>query len=51
MDMTPRQLEGCLFFHERDEQRRRAADLSINAMAARGEPRALKKQLREMTRD
>lgn len=49
--MTPRQLEGVAFFVGRDDRLDKAAQMSINAMAARGEPKRLKEQIKELQKD
>jgi hypothetical protein len=49
--MTPRQIAGALYFARRRRQRDAAERLSLAALAARGEPRELKRQLNELRRD
>ena len=49
--MTPREIAGCLYFAERRRKRAAAEQLSLQALAARGEPRALKKQIEDLQRD
>jgi hypothetical protein len=48
MAMSPRMIVGWLYFARRVEKRRLAQQLSIGAMAARGDPKDLKKQIREL---
>jgi hypothetical protein len=49
--MTPRQIAASLFFARRRQQRDAAENLALAALAARGEPRELKRQLDQMHRD
>jgi hypothetical protein len=42
MRMTPRQVAAWLYFLSRYRARRRAETLSMQALAARGEPRKIK---------
>lgn len=49
--MTPREIAASLFFAERRRKREAAEQLALNALAARGEPRALKKQIEDLQRD
>ena len=49
--MTPREIAGRLYFAERRRKREAAEQLSLQALAARGEPRALKKQIEDLQRD
>lgn len=44
---TPRELVGWLYFSNRVKKRRRAEELSVNAMAARGDIKAVKKQIED----
>lgn len=48
---TPRQIEGLLFLAERRKKREAALNLAISVTAARGEPDAVKKQLKEWSKD
>jgi hypothetical protein len=49
--MTPRQIAATLFFAERRRRRQGAEQLALDALAARGEPRELKKQIEDLQRD
>jgi hypothetical protein len=49
--MTPRQLAGLLHFAARRKKREAAQLLGLHAMAARGEPRELKKKLKELGKE
>jgi len=49
--MTPRQIAGSLYFARRRRQRERAEQLALGALAARGEPREVKRQLDQLQRD
>jgi hypothetical protein len=49
--MTPRQIAAALYFARRRRQRDAAEHLALGALAARGEPRELKRQLNELRRD
>jgi hypothetical protein len=49
--MTPRQIAGCLYFARRRRQREAAENLALAALAARGEPRELKRQLDQLHRN
>ena len=49
--MTPRQLDGWLHFAGRHKKREAADALQVAAMGARGDPRALKKQIRQLAGD
>ena len=49
--MTPREIAGSLYFAERRRKREAAERLSLNVLAARGEPRELKKQIEDLQRD
>lgn len=46
-DCTPRELVGWMYFSSRVKKRRQAEDLAIGAMAARGDPKAVKKQIED----
>jgi hypothetical protein len=48
--MTPRQIAGALYFARRRRQREAAEDLALTALALRGEPRELKRQLEQLHR-
>jgi len=49
--MTPRQIAASLFFTRRRRQREAAENLALGALAARGEPRDVKRQLEQMHRE
>ena len=49
--MTPREIAGSLYFAERRRRRDAAEQLSLGAIAARGEPRALKRQIEQLKKD
>src|SRR5206468_10055561 len=49
--MTPRQIAASLFFARRRRQREAAESLALGALAARGEPRELKRQLDQLNRE
>ena len=49
--MTPREIAASLYFAERRRKREAAEQLALSALAARGEPRALKKQIEDLQRD
>ena len=49
--MTPREIAGSLYFAERRKRRQAAELLSLHALAARGEPRALKSQIERLQKD
>jgi hypothetical protein len=49
--MTPRQIAGALYFARRRRQREAGEQLALGALAARGEPRELKRQLDQLQRD
>lgn len=49
-DYTPRQISGFLFYARAREKREAAQALGIGAMAARGEPREVKKTLKEWSK-
>ncbi|TIL83950.1 MAG: hypothetical protein E5Y73_35460 [Mesorhizobium sp.] len=48
---TPRQVIGFLGFASKRRRQDAAAALSIGAMAARGDPKELKKQIEKLERD
>ena len=49
--MTPHQIAGTLYFVERRKKREAAERLALDAIAARGEPRELKRQIERLQRD
>ena len=49
--MTPRQIAGSLYFAGRRRRREAAEQLALSALAARGEPRELKRQLDQLHRE
>ena len=49
--MTPRQIAGSLYFARRRRQREAAEQLALGALAARGEPREVKRQLDQLQRE
>ena len=49
--MTPREIAGSLYFTERRRRRDAAEQLALGALAARGEPRALKRQIEQLKKD
>jgi hypothetical protein len=49
--MTPRQIAGALYFVRRRRQREAAEQLALDALATRGEPRELKRQIETLRRD
>jgi hypothetical protein len=49
--MTPRQIAGALYFARRRRQREAAEQLALGALATRGEPREVKRQLDQLQRD
>lgn len=49
--MTPREIAASLYFAERRRKREAAEQLALHALAARGEPRALKKRIEDLQRD
>jgi len=49
--MTPRQIAGALYFAGRRRQRDAAENLALAALAARGEPRELKRQMEMLKRE
>jgi hypothetical protein len=49
--MTPREIAGCLHFVQRRRRREAAEQLAYAALAARGEPRELKRQIDQLHKD
>jgi hypothetical protein len=49
--MTPREIAGALYFAERRRKRQAAERLALDAIAARGEPRELKRQIERLQKD
>ena len=49
--MTPRQIAGSLYFARRRRQREAAEQLALGALAAGGEPREVKRHLKQLQRD
>ncbi len=49
--MIPREIVASLYFAERRRKREAAEQLALGALAARGEPRALKRQIKNLQRD
>jgi hypothetical protein len=49
--MTPREIAASLYFAERRKRREAAEQLALNAIAMRGDSRALKKQIEDLQRD
>jgi hypothetical protein len=49
--MTPREIAGSLHFVQRRRRRETAAKLMFDALAARGEPRELKRQIEQLHKD
>jgi hypothetical protein len=49
--MTPREIAASLYFAERRRRREAAEQLALAVLAARGEPRALKKQIEDLRRE
>ncbi len=49
--MTPREIAASLYFADRRRKRDAAEQLALSALAARGEPRALAKQIEDLQRD
>ena len=49
--MTPREIAASLYFAERRRKREAAEQLALQALAARGEPRALKKRMEDLQKD
>jgi len=48
--MTLRQIAAALYFARRRRQREAAENLALSALAARGEPREVKRQLEKLQR-
>jgi hypothetical protein len=48
---TPRQIQAYLFIAGRRRKAEAAEQLSIGSMAARGDPKAVKKQLQKWRKD
>jgi hypothetical protein len=46
--MTPRQIAGCLNLAQRRRRREAAEQLAFAALATRGEPRELKRQIEQL---
>jgi len=49
--MTPREIAGTLFFAGRRKKRDEVRQLQLQAMAARGDPKAFKKLIKELEKD
>jgi hypothetical protein len=49
--MTPRQISGALYFARRRRQQESAEQLALGSLAARGEPREVKRQIDRLQRD
>jgi len=49
--MTPRQIAAALYFASRRRQRDAADHLALAALAARAEPRELKRQIVQLRRE
>jgi hypothetical protein len=49
--MIPREIVASLYFAERRRKREAAEQLALGALAARGEPRTLKQQIKNLQRD
>lgn len=49
--MTPRQLAGYVQFAAKRRKRHTAELISIHATAARGDPKEIKRQLKELSKD
>lgn len=49
--MTPREISGSLHFAEIDAKRERAETLVTGAMASRGDPKDIKRQLKEAEKE
>ena len=49
--MTPRQIAGSLYFARRRRQREAAEQLALGTLAARGEPREVKRQFEQLQRE
>lgn len=50
-EYTPRRIAAFLRFAFKRVSRKNANDLSIQTLAARGDPKDVKKQLRDLTRE
>lgn len=50
-DYTPRRIAGFLFFARKRLKSEAAQSLSIGAMAARGDPKDVKKRLQEWSKE
>jgi hypothetical protein len=48
---TPRELVGRLGFSDRRRKRETGAQLALQATAARGDPKDVKKRIRELTKE
>jgi len=48
---TPREIAGWTFYAARRQQRRSVEQTVIGFNAARGDPKAIKKQVKELERD
>jgi hypothetical protein len=49
--MTPRQIAGTLYFVTRRRKHDLAEKLAIEALASRGDPKVVKKQLQDLQQD
>ena len=49
--MTPRQIAGSLYFAVRRRKREAAERLALDTLAARGEPREVKRQIEQLQRE
>lgn len=49
--MTPRQIRGALTFAEKDARREAADNLALGAQASRGEPKELKRLIKDLVRE
>jgi hypothetical protein len=49
--MTPREIASCLHFVQRRRRREAAEKLMFSALATRGDPRELKRQIEHMHKD
>ncbi len=49
--MTPRQIAGSLYFARRRRQREAAEQLALGTLAARGEPREVKRHIELLQRE
>lgn len=50
-EYTPRQMGGWLFAGQRRQKRRLAEQLTLSALAASGDARAIREQLAKLERD